>query len=680
MRAGTNVSTSSSSPGFHFLGGKGGVGKTTCAAAFALLATTSHRRVLVASTDPAPSLGDAFALRVGPSPKRVTARLDAVEIDARPVLRRWITERRHLLEEIALQGTWLDREDIGRLLSLSLPGIDEVAALLELSRLAREGRYELIVVDTAPTGHTLRMLSMPETLFGIARVFDAMRQKHRVMVEALRGSFEPGTEDALIDDLAAEARGLARLLRDPDRTRISWVTLPEPMAIEETRDALAELADRGLTVRDVVINRVTPRRRTPCAHCEARRAFEARAMQGVPRRLPVPGLKTPGLKTRPTTMRAVLASDDEPRGLPALRRIGAQLEPTTPAPLEGAKSSSRTKVLRYTSALAAGRPVAQDFVTAGAPPSLKLLMFGGKGGVGKTTCAAATAVDLAARDTGRRVLLISTDPAHSLGDALGMTLSDDETPVAGASHNLVARELDASVVFGEVRRKYASAVDEIFARLGSGGSFDAAYDRSVLHGLIDLAPPGLDELAATIEIAEAVGGDDPRWDLAIVDTAPTGHALRLLELPSLMHDWTKALMSILLKYQPVTGLGTLGALLLKLSRGLGALRELLADPARSHFVVVTRAAALPRAESVRLVGRLDAIGVQVPYVVANAVGRGTCRPCRKAAAAEAREVAALRRAIAPARGSRALVLAATEIPPPRRARELRDWRRKWLGL
>ena len=675
MRAGTNVSTSSSSPGFHFLGGKGGVGKTTCAAAFALLATTSHRRVLVASTDPAPSLGDALTLQIGPSPKRVTARLDAVEIDAPSVLRRWIAERRHLLEEIALQGTWLDREDIGRLLSLSLPGIDEVAALLELSRLAREGRYELIVVDTAPTGHTLRMLSMPETLFGIARVFDAMRQKHRVMVEALRGSFEPATEDALIDDLAAEARGLARLLRDPDRTRISWVTLPEPMAIEETRDALGELAERGLTVRDVVINRVTPRRRTRCAHCEARRAFEARAMQGVPKRLPAPGLKT-----RPTTMCAVLASDEEPRGLAALKRIGAQLERATAAPLESGKGSVRTEVLRYRSALPPGSPVARGFLTAGAPSALKLLLFGGKGGVGKTTCAAATAVDLAARDKGRRVLLISTDPAHSLGDALGMTLSDDERPVTGASHNLVARELDASVVFGEMRRKYASAVDEIFARLGSGGSFDAAHDRSVLHGLIDLAPPGLDELAATIEIAEAVNSDDPRWELAIVDTAPTGHALRLLELPSLMHDWTKALMSILLKYQPVTGLGTLGSLLLKLSRGLGALRELLADRARSHFVVVTRAAALPRAESVRLVGRLEAIGVHVPYVVANAVGRGTCRPCRKAAAAEAREIAALRRAIAPARGSRALVLAATEIPPPRRARELRDWRRKWLGL
>ena len=151
-------------------------------------------------------------------------------------------------------------------------------------------------------------------------------------------------------------------------------------------------------------------------------------------------------------------------------------------------------------------------------------------------------------------------------------------PVTGAPRTLAARELDATRVLDDMKRKYAAAIDEIFERLGGGRSFDAAHDRSVLHGLIDLAPPGLDELAAIIEIADALAGENPRWDLAVIDTAPTGHALRLLELPSLLHDWTKALMSILLKYQPVTGLGSLATLLLKLSRGLGSVRELLTDP------------------------------------------------------------------------------------------------------
>ena len=654
MRAGTNVSTSDPpGPRFHFIGGKGGVGKTTCAAAFALLAAAPRHRVLVASTDPAPSLGDAFKKALGPAPRPVTTSLDAVEIDAPPVLRRWIGDRRAALETIALQGTWLDRDDVTRLLSLSLPGIDEIAALLEISRLARSGKYQEIVVDTAPTGHTLRMLAMPETLFDIARVFDRMRQKHRVMVEALRGAFVPEDEDSLIDELAAEARALAGMLRNAERTRISWVTLAEPMAIAETLDALAALTAGGLTVNDLVVNRLTPARRGRCAHCEARRAFEAKAVKSAPSHLPV---------------LRVLASDDEPRGGPALKRIGAQL--AAPAP-DSHRAAGRTKVLRYTASI----PVAQDLSPASVPRTLKLLLFGGKGGVGKTTCAAATAVDVAALDRQRRVLLISTDPAHSLGDVLGMTLSDDEQRVPGATPNLRARELDAARVFEEVKAKYAAAIDRIFERLGGGGSFDAAHDRSVLHGLIDLAPPGLDELAATIEIAEAVSGDRPGWDLAVIDTAPTGHALRLLELPSLIHDWTKALMAILLKYQPVTGLGDLGALLLKLSRGLGTLRELLADPARTHFVVVTRAAALPRAESVRLVDRLAVLGIHVPEVVVNAVGRGTCAACRKASAIEKREIGALRRSVLSGAKARRLVLAGTQVPPPRGARALRQWRR-----
>ena len=634
-------------PRFHFVGGKGGVGKTTCAAAFALREASRHR-VLVASTDPAPSLADAFRTRLGREPARVAPKLDGVEIDAPPALRRWISSRRSSLEKIALQGTWLDRDDVNRLLSLSLPGIDEVAALLELSRLSRLGRYHLIVVDTAPTGHTLRMLSMPQTLLGIARVFDTMREKHRVMVEALRGRFTPDEEDALVEEIATEARVLAALLHDRQRTRISWVTLPEPMAIAETLEALAELERRDLAVREIIVNQLTPKRRARCAHCDARRAFETRAVRRIPHR---------------STMH-VLAADEEPRGIAALKEIAKQLEPAPTV------VGSRTTVLRYRSPVS---PVALDCSPATVPDSVKLLLFGGKGGVGKTTCAAATAVEMASRHRSRRILLISTDPAHSLGDALGVKLSDAETPIGGTAMRLAARELDASRVFDDVRRKYASAIDRLFARVGAGGAFDATYDRSVLQGLIDLAPPGLDELAAIIEIADAMSADRPRWDLAVIDTAPTGHALRLLELPSLIHDWTKAFMSILLKYQSVTGLGEVGELLLNISRGLGTLRKMLVDPSRTHFVVVTRAAALPRVETQRLVRRLDALHIHVPAVVVNAVGRGTCAVCRTIAAIEQREILRLRRSIVlPARQ---IVLAATEIPPPYGIGALRTWRR-----
>ena len=135
-------------------------------------------------------------------------------------MERWLAVRRETLERIALRGTWLDQEDVSRLLRLSLPGIDELAALFEIARLARTGRYDLVVVDTAPTGHTLRMLNMPGTLREIARVFDAMQAKHRVMVEALRGAWTPDAEEALIDGIDRDGQDLAALLRDPARVRV----------------------------------------------------------------------------------------------------------------------------------------------------------------------------------------------------------------------------------------------------------------------------------------------------------------------------------------------------------------------------------------------------------------------------------------------------------------------------
>ena len=208
-------------PTFHFVGGKGGVGKTTCSAALGIAAASGGRKVLVASTDPAPSLGDAFDVRLTSRPRRITAsrrQLFAAELDASASFRRWITNRQHILESIALNGTWLDDEDVARLVRLTVPGIDELAALFEIAVLARSSRFDHVIVDTAPTGHTLRMLALPATLAGVADVFDAMRDKRRYVETALRGRWVEGPEDALIKELAATATALHTLLRDPHRT------------------------------------------------------------------------------------------------------------------------------------------------------------------------------------------------------------------------------------------------------------------------------------------------------------------------------------------------------------------------------------------------------------------------------------------------------------------------------
>lgn len=584
-----------------------------------------------------------------------------MEIDARTALDRWIEARRDTLERIALRGTWLDEEDVSRLLRLSLPGIDELAALFEIARFAQSGRYDLIVVDTAPTGHTLRMLAMPDALRAVARVFDDMQAKHRVMVEALRGGWTPDAEDALIDELDRDGRELRALLRDPERVRFSWVTLPEPMSVEETADAAAALAVDGIPLAEIIVNRVTPRRERPCGWCDRRRVMERKAIAAMHKRL-----------QRPAYI-AVAARRTEPRGTRALAAIGGEI--AAGAPPAAGKSTAPKGTWRAPQARAGGVEIVPLIAAAGA----RLVLFGGKGGVGKTTCAAAAAMAIARDAPGRHVLLLSTDPAHSLADVFGSPLSDAPAGIPRAPSNLTVREMDAASGFRTVRARYAEAIDALFDRLARGGSggvgLDAGHDRRVMQGLIDLAPPGIDELAAVIDVTDTIESNPS--DIVIMDTAPSGHALRLLEMPALVQDWTKTLMSIVLKYQPVAGIGEFGAVLLKLSQGLGRLRVLLTDPGRAAFVVVTRGASLPRAETVRLVARLTHMQIHVPAIVVNAVGRGTCTACRVEAAAEQREVAKLRRRLP--RGMMAIV-APAELPPPHGPAALRAWLRRWVRL
>ena len=626
-------------------------------------------RCLVVSTDPAPSLGDAFARPLGPEPRKLQVRrgaLYAVEIDAPSALAAWLESRRAILERIAIRGTWLDKEDVSTLLRLSLPGIDELAAILEIARLAAAGTYDLIVVDTAPTGHTLRMLATPETLLGMAGVFDRMQAKHRVVVEALRGRWQPDAEDALVTDIDHEARRLAALLRDPERVRFSWVTLPEPMAIEETADAAAALVAAGITLSDIIVNRMTPLPERPCSWCGSRRVVEAASLKAARSRL---------LEVQ---LIPIAARDAEPRGMRALAGLGSEIASVRRFE---AKNDRPRKTTKYSPVPPAGRKVVPTLAT----DETRLLLFGGKGGVGKTTCAAAAAIGLAELFRSRRVLLLSTDPAHSLSDVLGVPVSDETQPVRGGPANLMAREIDAALRFQHVRERYAAGVDRWFDRLSRGGSsgvgVDAGHDRRVMQGLMDLAPPGIDELTAVIDVTDALDekGDDGA-DLIVMDTAPSGHALRLLEMPALAQDWARALMSILLKYQPVAGVGELGAVLLRMSQGLGRLKTLLADPRRTSFVAVTRAAVLPREETHRLVSRLTMMDVHVPLILVNAVGRGTCARCRAASVQEAHELKKLARLPLGANHAPVgIAIAPAEMPPPHGVRALRRWQSSWRG-
>ena len=225
---------------FSFVGGKGGVGKTTCAARLALDASASQRTLIV-TTDPASSLHAVLGVPVGPDPAPVrgAARLSAARVDAARAFERWLRPRKERLATIALRGTYLDDEDVGRLLNLSLPGIDEAIGLIEIARMS--AGFDRVVVDTAPTGHTLRLLEGPALLGRAAGLLDTLQTHHRAVVSALRGTYRADAADGLIADLERDAAALAAMLRDRQTTDVTWVTLPEPMALEETADAVAVL-------------------------------------------------------------------------------------------------------------------------------------------------------------------------------------------------------------------------------------------------------------------------------------------------------------------------------------------------------------------------------------------------------------------------------------------------------
>ena len=627
---------------FRFYAGKGGVGKTTCAAGAALALSRRRTRTLLVSTDPAHSLADALGKRLSPAPRLVRGSLYAAEMDADRALSRWLRARERVLRVIASRGTYLDDEDIDALFRLSLPGVDELVGLIELRRLARG--FEEVVVDTAPTGHTLRLLAMPATLAKLAQVLDDLQAKHRAMATSLRGSVRSDAADELIEELQEEARALGALLRS-ENAEFHWVTLAEELALAETMDGVASLRAAGLRVVRLIANRLSPPPDGPCPVCEARRSEQARVLKSA-LQLSLP-------------LQAVPEQRREPRGLQDLATLGQLLsaEATRVGPSSPAAAAEPTQRQR-------GAPAWLDQL---APKGTRLIFFGGKGGVGKTTAAAAAAVSIAGQRG--RVLLLSIDPAHSLGDVLGIPVGDQEREV---EPGLWARELDGAQALEQRRARHRSAVEELFATVRGGSRFDAPYDRAVMEDLIDLAPPGLDELFALLAVIEAL----QRYDIVVVDTAPTGHALRLLELVGTAREWVQALLQILLKYRRVTGLGEVARDLTETARDLRMFQEILADGARARFVAVTRPAALPRLETRRLLAGLRRLRLSAPAVLVNALTRPGCSRCRRAAAGEKRELDQLRRI----RRGWAMLGAPRVAPGPRGAAALERFAGTWTRM
>src|SRR5690349_15223932 len=241
--------------------GKGGVGKTTLAAATAARLARSGRKALVVSTDPAHSLGDALEAELDSEPAELERGLYAAHIDTHALLDdAWGPLQQHL--RTVLAGAGVD-ELVADELTV-LPGVEDLLALAEVRRAAESGPWEVVVVDCGPTAETLRLLGLPEALAGyVERLFPAHRRAVRGLLAGLSGGGRgaaagwDSTIDAL-DGLAEQLAGLRAMLADHERTSIRLVLTPERVVAAETRRTLTALALHGLRVDGLVANRVVP--------------------------------------------------------------------------------------------------------------------------------------------------------------------------------------------------------------------------------------------------------------------------------------------------------------------------------------------------------------------------------------------------------------------------------------
>jgi arsenite-transporting ATPase len=238
-------------------GGKGGVGKTVSAISTAFELSKNHKTLLI-STDPAHSISDCLEQEVGFQILKVKGKenLDAIEIDANKALHNWKIEHQSVLKKLFNTSTYLDNQDIEEVLKLSIPGIDEIMSFKIIMDLIEEGHYDKYVVDTAPTGHALRLISSPEMLDNWIKTSVKMRWKYRYMVTRFSGSYKEDEVGAFLLNLKKMVKRTDNMLRDKTKCEFIPVCIPEGMAIKETIGLIDKLALYEIFTRQLVVNNV----------------------------------------------------------------------------------------------------------------------------------------------------------------------------------------------------------------------------------------------------------------------------------------------------------------------------------------------------------------------------------------------------------------------------------------
>jgi len=457
----------------------------------------------------------------------------------------------------------------------------------------------LIIVDTAPTGHTLRLLELPAKMGRWAEVLDLMQEKHRFMARVFGdGKYRKDDADAFSEMIASDVARVDELFKKTRITEFVPVTIPEPMSIFETERLLTILNDLKISVRNIIINRVA--REEDCIFCQSRERDQQEHIPEIEERFGSYNLVRVPLF--PHEVRGVEALADYAEVLCGNDHQHPSIQPLEPWPEVPPTPTAKMSDL-----------LDGDF---------QFLIFGGKGGVGKTSSAAATALTLARHNPDKGILIFSTDPAHSLADSFACPIGDKVTQIEG---NLYAIEIDAPKLWQDFSQTYKTDVSNAFyskwakdSKRDSGS--DVLYDRDVMADIIDASPLGIDEVMALEKIVDLM--NEKKYDLIILDTAPTGHLLRFLELPELVRNWLKNLFQLFIRYKgimPLSYMESLNTRLIKLSRGVKGVIETLLNPQNTEFVAVTIPEAMGIMEMEDLLSSLKKLEVPCRHIIINMI-------------------------------------------------------------
>ena len=461
-------------PRFLFFTGKGGVGKTSIACASAIQLAEAGKQVLLVSTDPASNVGQVFGITIGNNITAIPAvpNLAALEIDPQAAAQLYrdkiVGPVRGLLPEAVVKGI---EEQLSGACTTEIAAFDEFTALLIDSPLTAE--YDHIVFDTAPTGHTIRLLQLPG---------------------AWSGFLEEGKGDASclgplagLEKQREQYKAAVDALADAEKTRLILVARAQQSTLREVARTHEELASIGLKQQYLVINALLPKTEAETdALAAAIYKREQDALHNIPE----------VLKALPQDMVVLKAFDLV--GLDALRQL---LKNT---PWHPQKTINTTLVL--------DKPSLSKLVDNIAADGHGLIMLMGKGGVGKTTIAAAVAVELAHR--GLSVHLTTSDPAAHLSETLSGTLN-------GVLDKLTVSRIDPHAETERYRQHV----------LETKGAMLDAQGRALLEE--DLRSPCTEEIAVFQAFSRIIREAGKKF--VVMDTAPTGHTLLLLDATGAYH-------------------------------------------------------------------------------------------------------------------------------------------------